>query len=111
MLDGAKRPVAIVGSQLRQSRDREALARFVSVRATGVSQWPRSQRARSKALLHVRALAPRNFRRPMWRSSRTPFDFRVDYGREGTWAPDVIVQVDLGGPDQPEPRRRRRTRG
>jgi acetolactate synthase-1/2/3 large subunit len=26
----------------------------------------------------------------------TPFDFRVDYGREGTWAKDVkVVQIDL----------------
>src|SRR5580765_5865542 len=28
----------------------------------------------------------------------TPFDFRVDYGRSGTWNPDAkVVQVDLDG--------------
>ena len=70
LLDGAKRPVAIVGSQLRWSRDREALARFVSKYELPVylNGLARGALDRKHSCMFARSRRA-TFRRPMWRSS------------------------------------------
>lgn len=98
LLREAKRPMAIVGSQLRWSRDRDALARFVEtfplpVFLNGMARGALPQdhpcffsRSRRSALGQADVVLVFG----------TPFDFRVDYGRTGTWAADVkVIQVDL----------------
>jgi acetolactate synthase-1/2/3 large subunit len=98
LLDGAARPIAIVGSQLRWSVDRGALARFLAryecptfLNGMARGALPPDHpcffsRSRRKALAKADVVLVFG----------TPFDFRVDYGRTGTWAADVkIVQVDL----------------
>lgn len=97
-LDRAQRPIAIVGSQLRWSRDRDAVKRFVAkyelpVFLNGMARgalpgehpcfFSRSRRAALSQADVVLVFG-------------TPFDFRLDYGRPGTFAPDAtVVQVDL----------------
>lgn len=98
LLAQAKRPAFLVGSQLRWSPVRDVVKRCADV-------W--------EAPFYLNGMArgglPHAHPKLMSRSRRvalsqadvvfvfgTPFDFRVDYGRTGTWAEDVkIVQVDL----------------
>lgn len=98
LLKHAERPVAIVGSQLKWSQDRDALARFVAryelpVFLNGMARGALTQEhpcffSRSRRTALRKADVALVF--------GTPFDFRVDYGRTGTWANDVkVVQIDL----------------
>jgi acetolactate synthase-1/2/3 large subunit len=89
-----------VGSQLRWSPLRESLEALVD--AFGAPVFLNGM-ARG-ALPHTHpCLFTRSRRRALAESDAifvfgTPFDFRVDYGRSGTWHPDVkVVQVDLDG--------------
>jgi hypothetical protein len=90
----------LVGSQIRWSPQREALASaagaigapfYLNGMARGglPHEHPlRMSRSRRFALAHTDAAFVFG----------TPFDFRVDYGRAGTWAADAkIVQIDLDG--------------
>jgi acetolactate synthase-1/2/3 large subunit len=98
LLDQAERPMLICGSQLRWSRDRGALPRFLAKRPmpTFLNGMARGalppehpcfmSRSRRIALASADVVLVLG----------TPFDFRVDYGREGTWAKDTkVIQVDL----------------
>lgn len=98
LLDGAQRPIAIVGSQLKWSTDKEALARFVSkyelpVFLNGMARGALRgehpcffSRSRRTALAQADVVL----------IFGTPFDFRVDYGRTPTWSDTVkVIQVDL----------------
>lgn len=98
LIDEAARPMIICGSQLRWSADPGALSRLLEKRPmptflNGMARGalPPSHpcfmsRSRRAALSHADLVLVLG----------TPFDFRVDYGREGTWAPGVkIIQVDL----------------
>jgi acetolactate synthase-1/2/3 large subunit len=98
LLDAAERPMMICGSQLRWSSDKESLERFLAKRPmptylNGMARGALSNthpsfmsRSRRAALTHADVVLVFG----------TPFDFRVDYGREGTWAKDVkVIQVDL----------------
>lgn len=98
LLDGAQRPVAIVGSQLRWSQNKGALADFLNhynlpVYLNGM--------ARGALPLEHPCFFSRSRRTALREADvvlvfGTPFDFRVDYGRTPTWAPDVkVIQVDL----------------
>jgi len=100
LLAKAERPVFLVGSQIRWSPKREALKAFAD---------------KVNAPFYLNGMArgglPKAHAGLMSRSRRfalsqadvafvfgTPFDFRVDYGRPGTWNPaGKIVQVDLDG--------------
>ncbi|MEZ4409136.1 MAG: thiamine pyrophosphate-dependent enzyme [Polyangiales bacterium] len=97
LLDKAERPALIVGSQLHWSRDQKALLdllerapmpTFVNGMARGALPpdhpcgFSRSRRA---------ALASAD----VVLMCGTPFDFRVDYGREPTWgASTKVIKVD-----------------
>ena len=98
ILKGSKRPMLIVGSQLRWSNDPEALEAFlktvpmptfVNGMARGSLAWSHPchfRRSRRAALKQADAVIVVG----------TPFDFRLDYGRAGTWSSDVkVIQVDL----------------
>lgn len=100
ILQSCERPVFIVGSQIRWSPKKEALAAaaeaigapfYVNGMARGgipYAHRTRMSRSRRTALANTDAAFVFG----------TPFDFRVDYGRSGTWNPDAkIVQVDLDG--------------
>ena len=99
MLRGAERPVLIVGSQLRWSRDESALLdllakhpmpTFVNGMARGAlpPEHPCSfTRSRRAALAEADVVI----------MCGTPFDFRVDYGRPGTWGDAKIIKVDRDG--------------
>lgn len=98
LLDRAKRPMAIVGSQLRWSRDKDALRRFL-----GKYELPTylNGMARGALPLEHPCFMSRSRRAALAQADvvlmfGTPFDFRVDYGRTGTWAADVkVIQIDL----------------
>ena len=100
LLRGAERPVFLVGSQIRWSPRREAVAR-----AADAFEVPFYLNGMARgALPHAhRGLMSRSRRFALAQSDcvfvfGTPFDFRVDYGRSPTWAVDgKIVQVDLDG--------------
>ncbi|MCC6666368.1 MAG: acetolactate synthase [Polyangiaceae bacterium] len=100
LLKQAERPSFIIGAQLRWSEDREIVRRFADkVRApfflNGMARGalPYAHecsftRSRKQALAESDVIFVFG----------TPFDFRVDYGRPGTWNPAAkIVQVDLDG--------------
>ncbi len=97
LFEKAERPVAIIGSQFRWSRDQQSLtdllARFpmpVFVNGMARGALPPEHpclftRARRAALAEADVVL----------MCGTPFDFRVDYGRAPTWNPDTkIVKVD-----------------
>ena len=100
LLARAQRPVFLVGSQLRWSPRREALATYAD--QIGAPFYLNGM---------ARGALPHEHPTRMSRSRRfalaqadvafvlgTPFDFRLDYGRSGTFHPDVkVVQVDLDG--------------
>lgn len=97
LFEKAERPVAIIGSQFRWSRDHKSLtdllARYpMPVYVNGMARgslppdhpclFSRSRRA---ALAEADVVL----------MCGTPFDFRVDYGRTPTWSNDTkIVKVD-----------------
>ena len=100
LLASAERPVFIVGSQLRWSPRRDAVRRmadavaapfYLNGMARGALPYAHPNlmtRSRRYALEHADVAFVFG----------TPFDFRVDYGRHGTWNPaGKIVQVDLDG--------------
>ena len=100
LLAEAERPVFIVGSQLRWSPRRDAVRRmadavaapfYLNGMARGALPYAHPNlmtRSRRYALEHADVAFVFG----------TPFDFRVDYGRHGTWNPaGKIVQVDLDG--------------
>lgn len=100
LLRSAQRPVFLLGSQLRWSPARDLLRRaanayrapfFLSGMARGalpIDHPCRLGRVRKQALKEADVVFVFG----------TPFDFRVDYGRHGTWNPEGrVVQVDLDG--------------
>ncbi|AKU99637.1 Acetolactate synthase large subunit [Labilithrix luteola] len=100
LLRNAKRPVFVVGSQVRWSPVRERLAAtlerfgapvFLNGMARGAlpdAHPLRFSRSRKFALAQADVVFVLG----------TPFDFRVDYGRSPTWNADgKIVQIDLDG--------------
>jgi acetolactate synthase-1/2/3 large subunit len=100
ILKQAERPTFVVGSQLRWARDREILRRFAEkVRAP----FFLNGMARGALPYAHDCLFTRSRRQALAESDAvfvfgTPFDFRVDYGRPGTWNPSAkVVQVDLDG--------------
>ena len=98
ILRAAERPVFLVGSQLRWSPRREAVAH-----AAEVFEAPFYLNGMARgALPHEhKGLFSRSRRFALAQADcvfvfGTPFDFRVDYGRTPTWAADAkIIQVDL----------------
>lgn len=100
LLRSAKRPCFLVGSQIRWSPYREKLA--ATMEAFGAPVFLNGM-ARG-GLPHAHPLLFSRSRRFALSQADvvfvlgTPFDFRVDYGRTPTWAPDAkIVQIDLDG--------------
>jgi acetolactate synthase-1/2/3 large subunit len=98
ILEGAAKPMLIVGSQLRWSPDRDALKRlvdrfamptFVNGMARGALRWEHPcnfRRCRSWALKQADAVC----------IFGTPFDFRLKYGKAIN-ADAKVIQVDLDG--------------
>ncbi len=100
ILASAERPVFLVGSQIRWSPKRTDLAAFADkigapfylngMARGGIPHAHPTRMSRSRRFALAQTDAAFVF--------GTPFDFRVDYGRSGTWHPDAkIVQVDLDG--------------
>jgi acetolactate synthase-1/2/3 large subunit len=97
LLEKAERPVAIIGSQFRWSRDRDALtallARFPM--PTFVNGMARGALPPDHPCLFTRARRAALATADVVLMCGTPFDFRVDYGRSPTWSPDTkIIKVD-----------------
>lgn len=98
LLERAERPCVLVGSQLRWSPAPEAIRRAADVLA---APFYLSGMARGALPPSHPALMSRSRRFALGRADvvlvvGTPFDFRVDYGRAPTWAPDArVIQVDL----------------
>lgn len=96
----AERPVFLVGSQIRWSERRESVRR-----AADHFRVPfyLSGMARGALPVDHPSLLSRSRRRALAESDLvlvfgTPLDFRLDYGRPGTFHPDAaIVQIDLDG--------------
>ncbi|UJR82298.1 thiamine pyrophosphate-binding protein [Sandaracinus amylolyticus] len=98
LIDGAERPMVICGSQLRWSRDKGALERFLAKRPmpTFLNGMARGALAPSHSCFMSRSRRAALAGADVVIVLGTPFDFRVDYGREGTWAKDVkVIQIDL----------------
>jgi acetolactate synthase-1/2/3 large subunit len=98
LLDGALRPIAIVGSQLRWSRDKEALRRFLAKYElpTYLNGMARGALPLEHACFLSRSRKTALAQSDVVLMFGTPFDFRVDYGRTGTWAADAkVIQIDL----------------
>ncbi|HEY3594583.1 MAG TPA: thiamine pyrophosphate-binding protein, partial [Polyangiaceae bacterium] len=100
VLAGAARPIFLVGSQIRWSAQRDSLNAFADAIGApfylngmargGLRHDHPARMSRSRRFALAGADAAFVF--------GTPFDFRVDYGRPGTWAEGAkIVQVDLDG--------------
>ncbi|HEY6558273.1 MAG TPA: thiamine pyrophosphate-binding protein [Polyangiaceae bacterium] len=100
ILKKAERPAFIIGAQIRWSERRDIVREFADAvqapfflngMARGALPYAHASsftRSRRLALLESDAVFVFG----------TPFDFRVDYGRPGTWNPSAkIVQVDLDG--------------
>jgi acetolactate synthase-1/2/3 large subunit len=100
VLLAAERPIFLVGSQIRWSPRRDALNDFAD--AVGAPFFLNGMARGALAHAHPMRMS-RSRRFALARTDAafvfgTPFDFRVDYGRAGTWADDAkIVQVDLDG--------------
>ena len=100
LLREAQRPCFLVGSQIRWSPLRDAVAR-----AADAFEVPffLNGMARTALAANHPGLFSRSRRFALSQADvvfvfGTPFDFRVDYGRSPTWADGVkIVQVDLEG--------------
>lgn len=100
LLRAAERPSFVIGAQLRWSADRGIVRRFAdAVRAP----FFLNGMARGALPFSHECLFTRSRKQALAESDvvfvfGTPFDFRVDYGRPGTWNPAAkIVQVDLDG--------------
>jgi acetolactate synthase-1/2/3 large subunit len=98
LLKKAEKPSFVVGAQIRWSRDREIVKRFadrvkvpffLNGMARGALPYAHPSlftRSRKQALAESDVIFVFG----------TPFDFRVDYGRPGTWNPAAkVVQIDL----------------
>ncbi|MCA9599970.1 MAG: acetolactate synthase [Myxococcales bacterium] len=100
LLSKAERPSFIIGAQIRWSKNREIVKTFAD--RVQVPFFLNGMARGALPFAHP-SLFTRSRRHAMVESDvvfvfGTPFDFRVDYGRPGTWNPDVkIVQVDLDG--------------
>jgi acetolactate synthase-1/2/3 large subunit len=100
LLRAAQRPVFIVGSQIRWSPRREAVAKAAEVID---APFYLNGMARGALPYEHRGLFTRSRKFALAQSDcvfmfGTPFDFRVDYGRTPTWNADAkIVQIDLDG--------------
>jgi len=97
LLSKAQRPMAIVGSQLRWSRDREALKQFLGRYELPVflNGMARGALAQSHPCFFSRSRRSALKQADVVLVFGTPFDFRLDYGRTGTWAADAkVIQVD-----------------
>ena len=100
LLKSSKRPVFLVGTQIRWSPHRDAVKR-----AADAFEVPFYLNGMARGALPAdhAGLFSRSRRFALAQADvafvfGTPFDFRVDYGRTGVWADDVkIVQVDLDG--------------
>jgi acetolactate synthase-1/2/3 large subunit len=100
LLDGAARPVAIIGSQLRWSADRGAVSRLLSRYAmpTYLNGMARGALPPEHPCLFSRSRRAALERADVVLMCGTPFDFRVDYGRAPTWSPDTrVIKVDRDG--------------
>jgi acetolactate synthase-1/2/3 large subunit len=100
MLAKAERPVFLLGSQLRWSPRRDAVA---SLAAQVDAPFYLNGMARGALPAGHPNLMSRSRRFALAQADLvlvfgTPFDFRLDYGRAGTFHPEArVVQVDLGG--------------
>lgn len=100
LLKGAQRPMVICGSQIRWSADRSVLQRFAD--ALGAPVFLNGM-ARGGLPFDHPCLGGRSRKFALAQADvalvfGTPFDFRVDYGRLGTWNADgKVIQVDLDG--------------
>lgn len=101
LLRNAEKPTFVIGAQLRWSSDRrDILEEFASK-----VQVPYFLNGMARGALPHQSplLFTRSRKRALAESDvvfvfGTPFDFRVDYGRPGTWNPNAkVVQVDLDG--------------
>lgn len=100
LLKKAERPSFIIGAQIRWSERREIVQSFADK-----VEAPFFLNGMARGALPYKhpGLFTRSRRQALKESNvifvfGTPFDFRVDYGRPGTWNPDAkIVQVDLDG--------------
>ena len=100
LLRGAKRPCFLVGSQIRWSPYREKLAATLEKLGAPVflNGMARGGLPHAHPLLFSRSRRFALSQADLVFVLGTPFDFRVDYGRTPTWAPDAkIVQIDLDG--------------
>ena len=100
LLASAERPSFLIGSQLRWSSRREGLAAFSeSVRVPYfLNGMARGALPRQSPVLFTRSRRKALAESDVIFVFGTPFDFRVDYGRSGTWNPAAkVVQVDLDG--------------
>ena len=98
LLRAAKRPAFLVGTQLRWSPVKEAVRRAADAYAAPFFLNGMARGALPSAHAHLFSRARRFAlsQADLVFVFGTPFDFRVDYGRSPTWAPDAkIVQVDL----------------
>jgi acetolactate synthase-1/2/3 large subunit len=100
LLKKAERPTFIVGAQIRWSERRE-IVRELADRVC--VPFFLNGMARGALPANHPCLFTRSRRQALLESDLifvfgTPFDFRVDYGRPGTWSTDAkVVQVDLDG--------------
>ena len=100
LLRGAKRPCFLVGTQVRWSPARERLA--ATLEKLGAPVYVNGMARGAMPSAHP-LLFSRSRRFALGQADvvfvlGTPFDFRVDYGRTPTWAPDAkIIQIDLDG--------------
>ncbi len=100
ILRQAKKPSFIIGAQIRWSEDREIVRRFAD--AVEVPFFLNGMARGALPFAHP-SLYTRSRKQALAESDAifvfgTPFDFRVDYGRPGTWNPAAkVVQVDLDG--------------
>jgi acetolactate synthase-1/2/3 large subunit len=100
LLRDAKRPCFLVGSQIRWSPMRERLSAVLEQLGAPVflNGMARGGLPHAHPLLFSRSRRFALSQADVVFVLGTPFDFRVDYGRTGTWAADVkIVQIDLDG--------------
>jgi acetolactate synthase-1/2/3 large subunit len=100
LLRQAQKPVVLCGSQLRWSADPSVLQRFAT--ALGAPVYLNGM-ARGGLPVDHPSILSRSRKFALAQADvalvfGTPFDFRVDYGRLGTWNSDgKVIQVDLDG--------------
>jgi acetolactate synthase-1/2/3 large subunit len=100
LLRSAQRPCFLVGSQVRWSPVRERLAGVLERFGAPVflNGMARGSLPHEHPLLFTRSRRFALAQADVVFVLGTPFDFRVDYGRTGTWNENVkIVQIDLDG--------------